>query len=148
MDDLLHLYDLGAADDDDVGALVVTPSAIKDEMDTVDAFVRQLDVDIQASNVRQPFKDAFNAFRDEWRRFNAEHETWWGRLWGAVYEKATDYRRRAEEWRKAFLAEGGYTAVPSVAPPPSKAGGSSAYLWLAGAGLAALGLSSVASMRR
>jgi hypothetical protein len=142
------LYELGAADDADVGALVVTPGAMLDEMNTVDALVRQLDIDVQASNVRQPFKTAFVAFRDEWRRFYAEHESWWGRMWGAVYEKIVDFRRRAEEWRQAFLREGGNTAVPSIAPPGDKPSIPTAYLWLIGAGIGAWALASAASVAR
>src|SRR5262245_52814996 len=111
----MDLYELGAADEADLGALVVTPGSMLDEMNTVDALIRQLDIDVQASSVRQPFKSAFISFRDEWRRFYAEHESWLGRMWGAVYEKILDFRRRAEEWRQAFLREGGTTAVPSIA---------------------------------
>ena len=145
----VDIYELGAADDDaDIGALVVTPSAMKDEMNTVDALVRQLDLDVQASRVRQEFKVAFGAFRQEWGAFYKEHEGWWGRLWGAVYEKILDFRRRAEEWRQAFLREGGNTAVPSVAPPGDKPALSNAHLWLIGAGLGAWALASVASIRR
>jgi hypothetical protein len=146
-------YDLGAADELDeldvgMGALVVTPGAMLDEMRTVDALIRQIEIDVKASSVRQAFKDAFASFREEWRKFYAEHESWWGRMWGAVYEKILDFRRRAEEWRQAFLREGGNTAVPSVAPPGEKPAISNAYLWLVGAGIGAWALASVASMRK
>jgi hypothetical protein len=113
-----------ADDDDDVliGALIRSPGAIKSEMDTVDAGVKQLDSDIMASTVRQAFKQSWRVFVGEWQKFYAGHQSWTSRLWHAAYEKTIEYRRRLEEWRQLFVREGGSATGPSFAPPSSGGG--------------------------
>src|SRR4028118_1763509 len=85
------LYALGAADEEEpsaeVGALIVTPQAMKDEMNTIEFLIGQLAMDIQKSTVRPEFKSAFESFRKEWRAFYETHQGWWDRMWGATAEK-------------------------------------------------------------
>jgi hypothetical protein len=134
----------------DVGALVISPADMLDEMNTVDAAVRQLSAVIAVSTVGQAFKQAFAAFATEWSTFYAAHAGWAQRLWSATYEKTLEYRQRTEEWRVAFAREGGNPMMPPLAPPagPKPSGGGHPVYWLVGAGLAAWAFSSVASVAK
>ncbi|HXI54640.1 MAG TPA: hypothetical protein VNO55_01170, partial [Polyangia bacterium] len=60
----------------DLGALVISPADMLDEMNTVDVAVRLLGAAIAASTVRQPFKQGFAAFGMEWDRFYGAHTAW------------------------------------------------------------------------
>jgi hypothetical protein len=126
-------WEAGVRDEDDLGALVYTPSAIKAELDTVKAGADQLDRDITASKVRDEFKQAWRAFLNEWRAYYKDHEGYWSHMWFAVYEKAVEYRKRVDQWREAFQTEGGRVSAPTLTPPSDK--GSGTWKWVAlGAG--------------
>lgn len=125
--------------DPDMGSLIVTPGAIKAEMDTVQAGVSQLDADIMSSNVRDPFKKAWRGFVAEWNTFYKAHEGWFARSWGKAYTKALDYRRRTDEWRAAFLREGGAATGPALTPPDQGGGSSWKTALLAGSALLVAG---------
>lgn len=116
-----------------VGALIVTPGAIKDEIETVNAGVKQLDSDIMSSKVRDAFKKAWRLFASEWQRFYASKQGWWARSWGSTWEKAVDYRKRVDEWRTAFQREGGQSTGPTLNVPVKGGGGS--FKWWAIGGL-------------
>lgn len=135
----MRLYDLGLEDDDDselVGSGVIDikmPKDILAEMQTVDATVKQLDGEIQASTVPAVFKLAWAGFLGEWRQFFAEHESWSSRLWYAAYEKTLEYRKRLGEWRAAFVQLGGKTIAPEL--PSTDAAAARAVPWLIVGGL-------------
>jgi len=93
------------------------PGSILDEMETTDAVVKQLDVDIMAAPVPKAFKDAWLAFVNEWHRFYVERRGWLSRTWYGTYEKTVEYRRRAVEWREKFVSLGGKPSAPADKPP-------------------------------
>lgn len=101
---------------------VVTPGAIRAEQDTVNGAVHALDYDIAGSNaVSSDFVDAWALWRDGWDHYYADQGGvggWFGRIWGASYEKTLEYRQALEAWRAQFLAQGGRTAGPGLPPTP------------------------------
>ena len=90
----------------DVGAVIVTPGEILAEMNAVDAAVRELDAQMIAVAVSSAFKQAWNAFAGEWRKFYEEHQALSQRIWTDIYRQTLAYRRRVEEWFAAFAREG------------------------------------------
>ncbi len=142
----MNAYDRECEDMDALGALVVTPGAMLAEMNTIDATVRQLDIEIMSSVVNVEFKDAWRRFVAEWQVFHQNHEDWWDRTWGVIYDKVLDYRRRVEEWRGQFHRAGGHSVSP---PLPAAPGGPpvawNKLYWLAAALVGTWALTSVAS---
>jgi hypothetical protein len=98
----------------EVGVLTVSPGAIKHEMETVDAAVRQLDAEVRPSLVALEFVKAWDAFLSEWRRFFADHQRWVDRLYDATYFKTLEFRRRLSTWREAFIKAGGKPHAPAL----------------------------------
>jgi hypothetical protein len=139
----MHPYD---ADDAHRNAIldVKMPSAILDELRTVDALVRQLDEDITQSRTRAEFKRAWATFREEWERFFDDHQSWMSRTWYAVWEKTRDYRRRVKSWRAAFIDAGG---TPSAPEDVIKDDSLTKYLLIT-AGVVGVGLAGWALLRR
>jgi hypothetical protein len=118
-------------DGEGVGAVAVTPGEILDQMNTVDALARQLDVDIAAAPVRPEFRAGWASFLAEWRRFYEEHKGFTGRIWNTVYSDTLAYRRRFEDWsaafaREAWQARGAVAAAPGAGAGPAGAGAPSA----------------------
>jgi hypothetical protein len=99
---------------DELGALVVSPSAIKHEIETVDSAARQLDSEVRASSVAPEFLKAWEAFRAEWRKFFDGHQRWVDLLFDATYFKALEFRRRVGSWRDAFIKAGGRPLAPGL----------------------------------
>lgn len=116
----------------DVGALLVTPGAIKDELETVSSGIKQLDAEITASTVRESFKKSWRLFVDEWQRFHQSKQGFWGRTWGATMEKLSEYKKRVDEWRAGFLREGGQSSTPNLNVPEPPTSGRGLQWWLVG----------------
>jgi hypothetical protein len=142
-----------------VGAVAVTPGEILDQMNTVDALARQLDVDIAAAPVRAEFKAGWAGFLAEWRKFYEEHKGFTGRIWNSVYNDTLAYRRRFEDWSAAYAREAwqsrgagpagsaGPPAPGSARPPAARGGGDpdsgfplSTVVWVAAGALLMGGL--------
>lgn len=128
-----------ATSGEDVGALIVTPGAMKDELETVQAGVRQLDADIMSSKTRDAFKKAWQIFAGEWKRFYDSHQSLTSRLWHATYEKTIEYRKRLDEWRNALQREGVQSTGPLLAVPQPPAPSGSSLKWWAIGGLVVAG---------
>lgn len=104
-------YQLGAQ-------VLITPSAVLDEMNTVNSVTVGLGREIAASEAEAGFKQAFKLFYDEWDGFYRGRNTglvaWFSRGFGVTYEKVLDFKRRALEWQTRFRALGfkSQTEVP------------------------------------
>lgn len=65
------------------------------------------------------------AFVYQWKEFEREFGDFWAghahswtdRMWRGTYDKAVEFRRRALEWRKSFMAFGGRPTSPAPKPP-------------------------------
>ena len=117
---------------------VLSPSAIKQEIDSVDHYVLRIDRDIQShrSKLTDLLQD-WHLFVEEWTTFR-DGAGWFARTTGATYDKALDYRKRADAWDELIRRRGASTAPVGTTPAPAPPGdliGSIAKL--AGLGIAA-----------
>jgi hypothetical protein len=133
----MTLYENGATE---VGRLfsVLSPSAIKQEIDSVDAYVRRIDGDVQAHKGRlTDLLNDWHLFVEEWINFR-DGAGWFARTTGATYDKALDYRKRADAWDELIRRRGASSAPVGTTPAPAPKGDAmSAFLKLAGIGIAA-----------
>ncbi len=124
---------------DELGAFIVTPGAMKAELDTVQAGVKQLDADIMSSKTRDAFKNAWQLFSGEWKAFYDSHQSLTSRLFHATYEKTIEYRKRLDEWKGALQREGVQATGPLLAVPQPPPEPSSSFKWWAIGGLIVAG---------
>jgi hypothetical protein len=124
----------------DVGRLfsVLSPSAIKQEIDSVDHYIRRIDKDVQAHKAKlADLLQDWHLFVEEWTAFR-DGAGWFARTTGATYDKALDYRKRADAWDELLRRRGAATAPVGTTPAPAPKGDAvSAFLKLAGLGVAA-----------
>lgn len=87
----------------ELGAIVM-PSAIRDEILTVDAAFTTLAklVDAKRSALPADFLTGWGVFLTEWIRFRDDHRSWLSRAWGMSYTKTLEYRARLEQFRQKF----------------------------------------------
>ena len=117
---------------------VLSPSAIKQEIDSVDLYIRRIDGDVQAhkAKVADLLRD-WHLFVEEWTTFR-DGAGWFARTTGATYDKALDFRKRADAWDELIHRRGASTApvgtTPAPVPTKDLAG---SLVKLAGIGLAA-----------
>lgn len=118
--------------DDELGAIVM-PSAIRDEILTVDASFTALAklIDARRSALPGDFITGWDSFKGEWSRFRDDHRSWLSRTWGMSYTKALEYRARLETWRQKFeQLTGAKINFPSPgATPESTNPAQSAFPW-------------------
>ena len=135
-----------------VGAFIISPQDILDEMKTVDTQVLLLGADIkgQQSNLPVAFLTAWDSFVKEWREFYSSHESWFSRVTSETpYEKVLEFRSRVGAFKRQFA---GYGGVPTVQEPePEEAWYVKAIkvgLVVTGIGLAGYGLAQATGMVR
>jgi hypothetical protein len=133
----VSFYESGVTD---VGRIlsVLSPSAIKQEIDSIDRYIRRIDGDIQAHKARLTdlLKD-WHLFVEDWAAFR-DGAGWFARTTGATYDKALDYRKRADAWDELIRRRGASTAPVGTTPAPAPKGDAlNAFLKLAGLGIAA-----------
>jgi hypothetical protein len=133
----VSFYENGATE---VGRIfsVLSPSAIKQEIDSVDAYVRRIDGDIQSHKARvADLLNDWHLFVEEWTTFR-DGAGWFARTTGATYDKALDYRKRADAWDELIRRRGASTVPIGTTPAPAPKGDAmNAFLKLAGIGIAA-----------
>jgi len=115
----MSFYETGMTD---VGARpfsVLSPSAIKQEIDSVDHYVRRINSDIQAhkGKLTDLLKD-WNLFVEEWITFR-DGAGWFARTTGATYDKALEYRKRADAWDELIRRRGASTMPVGTTPAPA-----------------------------
>jgi len=134
----MSFYESGMADVGGRLFSVLSPSAIKQEIDSVDHYVLRIDRDIQShrSKLTDLLQD-WHLFVEEWTTFR-DGAGWFARTTGATYDKALDYRKRADAWDELIRRRGASTApvgtTPAPAPPGDLIG---SVVKLAGLGIAA-----------
>ena len=134
----MSFYESGMSDVGGRLLSVLSPSAIKQEIDSVDHYVLRIDRDIQShrSKLADLLQD-WHLFVEEWTTFR-DGAGWFARTTGATYDKALDYRKRADAWDELIRRRGASTAPVGTTPAPAPPGdliGSIAKL--AGLGIAA-----------
>jgi hypothetical protein len=130
-------YESGVSD---VGRLlsVLTPSAIKQEIDSIDRYVQRTDQDVQSHKARlSDLLQDWHLFVEDWSAFR-DGAGWFARTTGATYDKALDYRKRADAWNELIRRRGASTAPVGTTPAPApKSDFMGGLLKLAGLGIAA-----------
>jgi hypothetical protein len=133
----VSFYESGVTD---VGRIlsVLSPSAIKQEIDSIDRYVQRIDHDVQAHKARLPdLLQDWHLFVEDWSAFR-DGAGWFARTTGATYDKALDYRKRADAWDELIRRRGASTAPVGTTPAPApKSDFMGAFLKLAGLGIAA-----------
>jgi hypothetical protein len=133
----MSFYESGVTD---VGRIfsVLSPSAIKQEIDSIDRYVQRIDRDVQAHKSRlADLLQDWHLFVEDWIAFR-DGSGWMARTTGATYDKALDYRKRADAWDELIRRRGASTAPVGTTPAPAPKGDSmNAFLKLAGVGIAA-----------
>ena len=133
----MSYYETGAAE---VGRLltVVSPSTIKQEIDSVDQYVHRLNHDVQTHKDGLPdLLDDWHLFVEEWTAFR-DGAGWFARTTGATYDKALDYRKRADAWDELIRRRGASSAPVGTTPAPAPKGDLvGSLVKLAGIGIAA-----------
>src|SRR5690242_20279515 len=82
-----------------------TPGTVQNEMRVVDGAVEALDRDISAAqNLPENFKVEWEAFKSEWKEFYSENDNIISRAFNKTYASVLEYRDRANDWRKRFVA--------------------------------------------
>lgn len=117
-----------------MGASVVMPSNIRDEILTTDGAYRELEKQIGAARARARLPADFLAGWDllahEWVTFRDAHESWLSRTWYASYEKTLEFRSKFADWRKAFeAATGQKIAAPAPGSSPGPADDGKGFPW-------------------
>jgi hypothetical protein len=113
----MSYYETGA----DMGRLltVVSPSAIKQEIDSVDHYVRRIDRDVKGHKEQtKDLLDDWHLFVEEWTTFR-EGAGWFARTTGATYDKALDFRKRADAWAELLRRRGASTTPAGTEPSPA-----------------------------
>jgi hypothetical protein len=133
----MSFYENGVTD---VGRIfsVLSPSAIKQEIDSIDRYVQRIDRDVQAHKARlADLLQDWHLFVEDWIGFR-DGAGWMARTTGATYDKALDYRKRADAWDELIRRRGASTAPVGTTPAPAPKGDAlNAFLKLAGIGIAA-----------
>ena len=134
----MSFYESGMADVGGRLLSVLSPSAIKQEIDSVDLYIRRIDGDVQAhkAKVADLLRD-WHLFVEEWTAFR-DGAGWFARTTGATYDKALDYRKRADAWDELVRRRGASTAPVGTTPAQAPSGDLiGSVVKLAGLGLAA-----------
>lgn len=97
---------------------VVTPGAIKDEMERVFREGSTLDADVKASNVDSAFKGGWQSFWDGYKKFyddNAKGVSGWvSRLWGSIGDQTVSYGNQLNDWRSKLKDYGARVTEPEA----------------------------------
>lgn len=119
-----------------------TPGNQRDEIESVNTEVSNLDRDIASSSAPAAFRQSWATFRAEWLEFYEEQTgfvSWFSQVLTAAAErKAKDYRRQLLAWRQKFVELGGQSSSPGLVTPPSSSGSALKYVAITAGILAGL----------
>jgi hypothetical protein len=111
-------YDSGATE---VGRLitVATPSTIKQEIDSVDAYIHRLNRDVQTHKDKlTDLLEDWHLFVEDWGSFQ-KNTGWFGRTSGFTLDKAQEFRARADAWDEIIRRRGATVTPSATGPTPS-----------------------------
>lgn len=105
-------------DNEEAAGFIITPQDILDYMNRVDWYASRLKEDIEAK--KDVPGDIWAAFADwwaVWRKFYADHESWWNRQFSSVYDETEVKERELTQLRARFIASGGKSSTPKPEGP-------------------------------
>ena len=117
----MSFYENGVTE---VGAALLGPLAVRDQAgDRLGRpYIRRIDGDIQAHKARvTDLLNDWHLFVEEWTTFR-DGAGWFARTTGATYDKALDYRKRADAWDELIRRRGASTAPVGTTPAPAPKG--------------------------
>lgn len=117
-----------------VGALIISPSSVRDKMNQVNAHVSALDADIRSNVTRLGFLDTWNTFKSNWQKFYEDHQSTASILLtgtGTLDRKADQYQAELPGWYVALKNENpsARTVFPPPTPPSSPPDGAGVPWW-------------------
>ena len=117
-----------------VGALIVSPAAVRDKMNQVNAQIRSLDSEIRINARRPEFIAAWTQFKDNWQKFYDDHQSTLKILLtgtGTLDRKANEYQAQLTNWYEALKTEvpDARLVFPPPLPPTAPPTGASVPWW-------------------
>ncbi len=138
----MSYYDSGFSDAR-VGAVpfaVVLPGTIKQEIESIDHYVRRLNHDVQTHKAQlgPELVEDWHLFVEDWQTFVKNSESWFSRSSAVTYDRALDYRKRADAWAEILRRRNAASESAETLPAPAPKGDLiSSVLKLAAIGIAA-----------
>lgn len=102
-----------------IGQLIVSPAAVRDKLNQVNAQVGTLDSEIRSNVTRAGFLGTWSQFKDNWQKFYDDHQSLAKILitgTGTVDRKANEYQAQLSSWYEALKTENPTARL--VFPPP------------------------------
>ena len=117
-----------------VGALVVSPAAVRDKMNQVNAQIASLDSEIRINAKRPEFLAAWTQFKDNWQKFYDDHQSFMKIFLtgtGTLERKANEYQAQLTNWYEALKTEvpNARLVFPPPLPPTAPPTGASVPWW-------------------
>ena len=117
-----------------VGALVVSPAAVRDKMNQVNAQIASLDSEIRINAKRPEFLTTWTQFKDNWQKFYDDHQSYLKIFLtgtGTLERKANEYQAQLTNWYEALKTEvpNARLAFPPPLPPTAPPTGASVPWW-------------------
>jgi hypothetical protein len=91
-------------------------------MRRVDNGVKILSRDFEAVPPSQPLQLAFDLFETNWKEFFDTHQSLFSRILDSTYDMVESFERQLNIYRRAYLKEGGQTALSELKPRKKSAG--------------------------
>ena len=117
-----------------VGVLIVSPAAVRDKLNQVNAQVASLDAEIRTNVTRPGFLTTWTQFKDNWQSFYDAHQSTVKVLLtgtGTVDRKANEYQAQLSSWYEALKTENPTARLvfPPPLPPTAPPTGASVPWW-------------------
>ena len=117
-----------------VGALIVSPSAVRDKMNQVNTQIATLDSEIRTNVTRPAFLTTWSQFKDNWQKFYDDHQSYTKILLtgtGTLDRKANEYQAQLTSWYEALKRENPSARLvfPPPLPPTAPPTGASVPWW-------------------
>ena len=117
-----------------VGALIVSPAAVREKLNQVNAQIGSLDSEIKMNVTRPAFLSTWAQFRDNWQSFYDDHQST-TKIFitgtGTVERKANEYQAQLSSWYEALKRENPNARLvfPPPLPPTAPPTGASVPWW-------------------
>ena len=117
-----------------VGVLIVSPAAVRDKLNQVNAQIGTLDSEIRSNVTRPGFLTAWSTFKDNWQTFYDDHQSLARILitgTGTIDRKANEYQAQLSSWYEALKTENPQARLvfPPPLPPTAPPTGASVPWW-------------------
>ena len=117
-----------------IGVLIISPAAVRDKLNQVNAQVASLDAEIRSNVQREGFLTTWTQFKNNWQSFYDAHQSTARVLLtgtGTVDRKANEYQAQLSSWYEALKTESPNARLvfPPPLPPTAPPTGASVPWW-------------------